>query len=62
MGEVLKDAYAKERKKRELKDKFGNLCYRSAVLRNLILQYLKELDDVNKQIDKLCDEVSDESK
>lgn len=61
MGEVLKDAYAKDRKKRELKEKLGNLCYRLAVLRNLVFYYSKKLDEVNKQIDLACDEVSNES-
>lgn len=60
MGEVLKDAYENEYKKRQLKDKLGGLMYRYAVISGMIKTYQDELDKVDSDIRATVNEVSDE--
>nr|CAI9749877.1 hypothetical protein HHOCTOMJ_HHOCTOMJ_CDS_0008 [Microvirus sp.] len=61
MGEVLKDAYENEFKKRQLKEKFGGLMYRYAVLCGMLKTYQAELDNLNKDIEATIKEVSNEN-
>lgn len=59
MGEVLKDAYEQERKKRDYKTRLGNLMYEYAITSNLVLEYQKQLSAVNDKIDALIKEISE---
>lgn len=60
MGEVLKDAYENEYKKRQFKDKLGGLMYRYAIVLGIIKTYQAELDKINEEIKTTIDEVSNE--
>lgn len=59
MGEVLKDAYEQERKKRDYKTRLGNLMYEYAITSNLVLEYRKQLSAVNDKIDAVIKEISE---
>lgn len=60
---VIKDVYAAELRKQKFERVAGALCLRVALLRKLVEQYQKELDEVNKQIVLSCEEyVNHESK
>lgn len=61
MGEVLKDAYENEYKKRQIKDKFGNLMYRYATICGMLKTYQAELDKINEEIKTTIDGVSNEN-
>ncbi len=60
MGEVLKDAYENEYKKRQFKDKLGGLMYRYATVLGMLKTYQAEIDNINKEIESTIDEVSNE--
>lgn len=60
MGEFLKDSYEQERKKRDYKAKLGNLMYEYALVCNMVSYYQKQLSAVNKKIDAVVKEISDE--
>lgn len=60
MGEVLKDAYENEYKKRQFKDKLGGLMYRYATVLGMLKTYQAELDKINEEIKTIVDEVSNE--
>lgn len=60
MGEVLKDAYENEYKKRQFKDKLGGLMYRYATVLGMLKAYQAELDKINEEIKTTVDEVSNE--
>ncbi len=60
MGELLKDAYENEFKKRQFKDKLGGLMYRYATVLGMIKTYQAELDKINEDIKTTVDEVSNE--
>lgn len=60
MGEVLKDSYEQERKKRDYKAKLGNLMYEYALVHNMVFYYEKQLSVVNEKIDSVIKEISDE--
>lgn len=60
MGEVLKDAYEQERKKRDYKAKLGNLMYEYALVCGMVSYYQKRLSVVNEKIDSVVKEISDE--
>ena len=61
MGEVLKDAYENEYKKRQFKDKLGGLMYRYATIVGMLKTYQTELDKINEEIKTTVDEVSNEN-
>lgn len=60
MGEVLKDAYETEYKKRQFKDKLGGLMYRCAIINGMIKTYQDELVMINEEINAVLKEVSNE--
>lgn len=60
MGEVIKDSYENEYKKRQFKDKLGGLMYRYATVLGMIKTYQAELDKINEEIKTTIDEVSNE--
>lgn len=60
MGEVLKDSYENEYKKRQFKDKLGGLMYRYATVLGMLKTYQAELDKINEEIKTTVDEVSNE--
>lgn len=60
MGEVLKDAYEEERKKRDYKTKMGNLMYEYATVSQAIFEYQKQLVSINEKIKSLVEEFSHE--
>ena len=59
---VIKDVYADELKKRKFERVSGALCFRAVMLKKLVLQYQKELDEVNEKINEACEEFINESK
>lgn len=61
MGEVLKDAYAEECKKRDYKTKLGNLMYEYAIVAKSVLEYQKQLTSVDEKIKNLVEEISHEN-
>ena len=59
---VIKDVYADELKKRKFERVSGALCFRAVMLKKLVLQYQKELNEVNEKINEACEEFVNESK
>lgn len=61
MGDLLKDAYAEEVKKRDYKTKFGNLLYEYAIVSQSYELYRQQLVAIDEKIKKLVDEVAHEN-